>query len=44
MNRQDLEAQALQTVSALNYYDLVDYIDNTSDSELIMIINSEGAI
>ena len=42
MGREDLEREALWRISATNYYDLADNIDETSDDELRQIIAANG--
>jgi hypothetical protein len=42
IDREILEQQALETVSADLYYDLADNIDSATDHELIDIINCNG--
>lgn len=42
MKREDLEKQALETVSSELYYDLADNIDAVSDVELYDIIDCKG--
>jgi hypothetical protein len=37
-DREVLEAVALESVCALMYYELADYLDSTSDAELLAII------
>lgn len=41
-DRETLEAEALETVSATYYYDLADSIDGMSDGELWSIIACDG--
>lgn len=38
MNREELEALALDAVSAEDYYELLDTLEETPDSDLIKII------
>lgn len=42
MDRETLEKIALFTISAQNYYDLADTINETSDDELMDLINCNG--
>lgn len=42
MDREELEKEALFTVSATNFYDLGDNIENTTDEELERIIAAGG--
>ena len=42
MDREELEKEALFTVSATNFYDLGDNIENTTDEELERIIAADG--
>ena len=42
MDREELEKEALFSVSATNYYDLADNIENTTDEELERIIAAGG--
>ena len=38
LDRETLEAEALKAVCACLYYDLADYLDSTTDEELLAII------
>lgn len=42
MNRQELEQVAQQVICACQHYELADNMDNTTDDELLTIINNHG--
>lgn len=42
IDRETLEQQAMQTVSAELYYDLADNLETATDEELRQIINCNG--